>query len=126
MSEQKQEGVFHYKSDKIDEKILQEVLRIHDDITIIRADLVNAEMMAPVISKAVADGLKLAAGSPETWAAVADGIRARATASAGGWLFGGLATLFKRLAWIALILICAYIAGGHKAILALVKAATAE
>lgn len=98
-------------------QILDEILRLQDQVTDGRGDALHVEQL----SKAVRDGIRAAVSDPEMWAAATAAIQSKAAAEAGGWLFGGLRTILSRIAWVCVIGMGVYLVGGWGALAALVK-----
>ncbi len=73
------------------------------------------------IEMAVARGIRRAVSDPALWEAAGTAMRAQAQSTAGGWLLGGLASVFQRVAWVVVIMAGVYLLGGWAALVAFVK-----
>lgn len=76
---------------------------------------------AAAIEQAVAAGIRAALSDATTWDAAARAMREHAQSAAGGWLIGGLITLAKRAAWIALFCVAAYQFSGWSGVASLIR-----
>lgn len=82
----------------------------------------SEDQMRAIVSDAVADGIRRAVSDPETWTAALEAMQTRATASAGSFVLGGIASAFKRLFWLVVIGTGIYVLGGWSALAGTVKA----
>jgi len=73
------------------------------------------------VEMAVARGIRRAVSDPALWEAAGTAMRAQAQSTAGGWLLGGLASVFQRVAWVVVIMAGVYLLGGWAALVAFVK-----
>jgi len=76
---------------------------------------------AMALRAAVRDGIVAAASDPEVWSVAIGTLRQQAQSEAGGWLFGGLAAFFSKLAWVLVIGLGIYLVGGWSALAAFLK-----
>ena len=78
------------------------------------------------ISKAVEAAIMRAAASEAMWSAASTAIQRMAKSEAGGWLFGGLAAMLRRVLWVLLFGVAIYMVGGWTALLGAIKSWTAS
>ena len=79
------------------------------------------EIVHDATKEGLKEGLREVLADPATWEAGSDGLRAHAKNKAGGFVLGGIASVFTRLAWIVIAGLAIYMVGGRSALVAFFK-----
>ena len=98
-----------------DDYLASQIARLDDEMETLR------NVMCTKISDGVEAGIMRAVSSPELWTAAIDAIQTQAKQRAGGWLLGGISSIFSRLGWVILAVMAVYALGGWTAVSAMVK-----
>lgn len=102
-----------------DVRVLLGAVQSHDDkLTAMQS---TVQELPNQISKAVEAAILRSVSSEAMWSAAGAAIQRQARDSAGGWLFGGLASTGRRMLWVAFAVLAIYMIGGWAAVAAIVK-----
>ena len=98
-----------------DDYLSSQIARIDGELEMMR------DLMCNQVSEAIESGIMRAVRNPALWSSAGDAIQAQAKQRAGGWLLGGLSSIFSRVGWGILVVIAVYSLGGWAAVSTMIK-----